>query len=334
MSRVVASAPGKAILCGEYAVLDGAPAIVTALDCRATVIVEEIPGEETVIDSPGMTDDTARFQRESSGNLRWTAGRFRLVEEVFDEFRDVAMPALSLTLDTRAFRDPDSGKKLGLGSSAALAVALASALNYLFDSRLDVYALASRAHWAYQAGRGSGADIAASFHGGTICFEKRVRPQVRALDWPVDLAYRVLWSGHPASTSRKLVRVHANRQAGKESAGALAELAVQVAKRWREGLAPAILDGLRDYVIGLQHFSNSHRIGIFAAGHQSLLEPAARLGLVYKPCGAGGGDIGIAFGTDEEALTSFCNHARNAGFTPLDIAVGANGIMTKGLSDP
>ncbi|HEX7719131.1 MAG TPA: hypothetical protein VF389_04940, partial [Woeseiaceae bacterium] len=37
MKEVMMSAPGKAVLCGEYAVLDGAPAIVMAVNCRARV---------------------------------------------------------------------------------------------------------------------------------------------------------------------------------------------------------------------------------------------------------------------------------------------------------
>jgi phosphomevalonate kinase len=35
----MASAPGKLVLAGEYAVLDGAPAIVMAVDRRAVVSV-------------------------------------------------------------------------------------------------------------------------------------------------------------------------------------------------------------------------------------------------------------------------------------------------------
>ena len=35
--RFSASAPGKAVLSGEYAVLQGAPAIAMAVDCRARV---------------------------------------------------------------------------------------------------------------------------------------------------------------------------------------------------------------------------------------------------------------------------------------------------------
>ena len=38
--RIRASAPGKIVLSGEYAVLDGAPAICAAVDRRAAVTIE------------------------------------------------------------------------------------------------------------------------------------------------------------------------------------------------------------------------------------------------------------------------------------------------------
>ena len=41
ISRVTASAPGKVVLSGEYAVLSGAPAICMAVNRRATVTIEQ-----------------------------------------------------------------------------------------------------------------------------------------------------------------------------------------------------------------------------------------------------------------------------------------------------
>lgn len=333
MNQLTTSAPGKIILCGEYAVLDGAPAIVTAVNCRAIVSVRKITGTDSVINAPGMAHEEVSFRRDTSGFLHWISGRFRLVEEVFDEFRDFPMSAVSLTLDTQTFRDAESGKKLGLGSSAALTTALAAALDRQFSCKLDLYSVASRSHWAYQSGRGSGADIAASFHGGTISFEKQLQPRVRQLEWPTGLLYRVFWSGHPASTSHKLSRLQAHRAAGSDSANALALAASNVVSIWEQGSAANLIEALRKYTSTLRQFSETHRLGIFDAGHQSLLEPAAALGLSYKPCGAGGGDIGVAFGTNESALDAFTRVALREGFEALDFAVGAAGVAAEDRQD-
>ena len=42
--RVEASAPGKIVLCGDYAVLQGAPAVVLALQRRGIVSLAGIEG--------------------------------------------------------------------------------------------------------------------------------------------------------------------------------------------------------------------------------------------------------------------------------------------------
>ncbi len=39
--KVIADAPGKLVLLGEYAVLEGAPGLVVAVDRRARVVLEQ-----------------------------------------------------------------------------------------------------------------------------------------------------------------------------------------------------------------------------------------------------------------------------------------------------
>ena len=43
MNAVTATAPGKVVICGEYAVLDGATAIAAAVDRRAVVRAIDAP---------------------------------------------------------------------------------------------------------------------------------------------------------------------------------------------------------------------------------------------------------------------------------------------------
>ena len=326
MTVVIASAPGKIVLSGEYAVLFGAPAIVTAVDCRAEVSVEAIDGNDSVLYAPGMQNENVRFRREANGDYRWTAGRYRLVEEVIEALAPTVIPAFSCSLDTRAFRDERSGRKLGFGSSAALATALTAALDSTLNLHSDIPSIAASAHWAYQSGTGSGVDIAASVNGGTLRFEKKDAREPRTLNWPTGLEYRILWSGHPANTTQILRNLDL-RQAGSSTSGRkLVDAAVIVASSWESGSLNNVLPALREYVADLVEFSTDHEIGIFAAGHMELLEPAADLGLVYKPCGAGGGDIGVVFGGDRQALDDFSKCAVDKGFALIDIAVSAPGI--------
>lgn len=331
MRSVSASAPGKVILCGEYAVLAGAPAIVTAVDRRARVSLEAITGAEHVLLAPGFAGGNARFQREATGSYRWSGSRYRLVETIFDVLPVTPVPALSMQLDTREFRDPQTGRKLGLGSSAALATALVAALGAIGSAGLDTHAIAAAAHRRYQRGSGSGADIAASFAGGTIRFQRANArrddmPLLQTLHWPAGLEYRVLWSGRPVNTARKLRQVDARNAMQHKSADALAAAAKVVADLWETSSDDAVLGALRNYTADLRRFSDAQDLGIFAAGHDALVEHAATLGLVYKPCGAGGGDIGVTFGSDASAMNAFCDYADAAGFTRLAASFDAPGV--------
>jgi phosphomevalonate kinase len=325
VTGVTASAPGKIVLCGEYAVLCGAPAIVTAVDRRARVALRTLDGADSIVVAPGLGNGNVRFRREAPREYRWSAGRYRLVEEILEALDQPTLPSFALRLDTRDFRDRASGKKLGIGSSAALATALTSALVASQASTLDVRSVAAAAHRAYQSGTGSGVDIASSFTGGTLRFENGNQPSIRTVNWPAGLEYRVLWSGHPSSTQEKLRRLN-SRDDGDETMIALVAAASRVAELWEGGAAESVMVGLRDYVVQLQRFSAAHKIGVFDAGHQELLAPAAARELVYKPCGAGGGDIGIVLGTNADELQAFCRYAHGAGFTDLELAVGARGV--------
>jgi phosphomevalonate kinase len=72
-------------------------------------------------------------------------------------------------------------------------------------------------------------------------------------------------------------------------------------------------------------FDVDHDLGIFDAGHHELTNAAAKLELVYKPCGAGGGDIGVVFATDKAAVAKFTNIAGESGFRLLDVSLEISG---------
>jgi phosphomevalonate kinase len=71
MTIVTASAPGKAVLSGEYVVLDGAPAIATALDRRARITLTSVAQECHSITAPGYLEGTWRFRQDRNGDFIW-----------------------------------------------------------------------------------------------------------------------------------------------------------------------------------------------------------------------------------------------------------------------
>jgi phosphomevalonate kinase len=232
----------------------------------------------------------------------------------------------SITLDTTEFFDKASGRKLGLGSSAALASALAAALGAVTGSSHDSNTLAADAHRNFQQGKGSGIDIATATQGGLIRYQ--LDAPTNSLQWPSGLAWRLLWSGVAVSTPNKLRQLENHSpQASRER---LSVLAGDVADVWQAGDCRALLAALRRYVEVLQRFSIDHELGIFEAGHQELVARADHYShTVYKPCGAGGGDIGIVLAESQHDVERFVAEAAGAGFLPLDVEFDPDGVRAK-----
>lgn len=294
---IIASAPGKVILCGEYAVLGGAPAICVAVDKRATVRVARSDSDWHRVVAPGFSTTEGRFVT-TNGTLEWLQGgsEYGLVDAVIVAAGIVPDAAVSIELDTREFVDRDSGMKMGIGSSAALTVALLAALR----ESDDVYDDALEAHCRFQKGVGSGADIATAVHGGLIEFRGNTKA-VTKLDWPDGLACRFIFSGVAADTRDKIATLNGSER--RESWPQLQRSATRLAAAWRS--ADAVLNEYPAYIANLRKFSVDHGLGIFDAGHDRLALRAADAGLVYKPCGAGGGDVGVLLGRSEQALDEF-----------------------------
>jgi phosphomevalonate kinase len=224
--------------------------------------------------------------------------------------------------------DAKSGRKLGLGSSSAVAVALTAALSRITSSPIDVLSIAAEAHREFQRGHGSGTDIASSFHGGVIQYRMHPGQAPMQPGWPAGLAYRLFWSGNSAATTDQLLKylpVMAEKSAS-PSHRALSEMAGKVAASWSHGNAAATFTALSDYATALRIFSDDCKLGIFAAGHGQMADLASACGIVYKPCGAGGGDVGIALSLDKRRLDKFTAGAARTSFRQLDVRLDCQGV--------
>src|SRR5262245_60415453 len=118
MQTFTARAPGKLFLMGEYAVLDGAPAIVAAVNREVRVRVEITdPAGRVSIEAPGL-DAKLSFASHcippADGPLRFVLAAYHVARQRFP-----AICKLGLLIQTEdALRD-SSGDKIGLGGSAA-----------------------------------------------------------------------------------------------------------------------------------------------------------------------------------------------------------------------
>ncbi|GAB3675081.1 mevalonate kinase family protein [Salinisphaera aquimarina] len=327
------SAPGKLFLIGEYAVLDGAPALLTAVDRRVQVTITRSPDERWHMSAVNLGLVDIALERDGAlpaGTDAATATGLKVFDAVRQTLAaqfETPLPALSITIDSSDFaRD---GYKLGLGSSAAVAAALTQALAVAADlalSRAHTAALAISAHRRAQDGAGSGGDVAAAVYGGVIGYTRDQAPV--PLTWPDSLAGMAVVTGTGASTSDMVARVNAYRE--RDPNGHAADIArlAWLADTAQHALTRTgrFLQLAKEYFEALIALDHHAHAGIVGPRHQILHALAARHNAVFKTSGAGGGDVGLAFarrGADEQTLRSALE---NAGAHVLPLTFGAPGV--------
>jgi phosphomevalonate kinase len=226
--------------------------------------------------------------------------------------------------------------KLGLGSSAAGAVASAGAVFAsrghdlrASDVRERLFECALSGHAAV-APSGSGVDVVASTFGGFQRFERTEGVTRRALEKPAGLAIRLVWTGQAARTSDLVAKVR--ELEARDSAlfeltmGALGDLAERFADAFERGDAGETVRLAGAYGVAMGALGDAAAAPIV----EDRLARAARLakghGGAAKPCGAGGGDVAIAFFTGDDAANAFALACAAEGLHPIDVAFGATGV--------
>ena len=301
-----ASAPGKALLCGEYAVLEGAPAVVAAVDRRVTV---------------SWADDVASMPPEVEATLE--LGRARCGD----------VPGM-LAVDAGALRREDI--KLGLGSSAAAAAATAGAVfathgHSLQDSTVarQVFECAFEGH-ASIAPQGSGVDVAASTFGGFLRFRRGDEFQLERLSAPVGLCIELVWTGHAARTSDLVAKVGELRERApgeyRQRMARLGAVAADFVDAFRDGSAADVILTAESYAVQMANLGDSAGAPIVEAQLRRAAELAGRFSGSAKPCGAGGGDVAVAFFADPAAADAFKLACKDEGLHPIEVSWGAPGV--------
>lgn len=336
MSETCFSAPGKLYLLGEYAVLDGAPALLRAVDRRVTVTLTEVSSETSAGSGWSLTAAELGIDRLALGagaalpeNLDdATAKKLRLLTEVRAAVDSIAPTTKTFHLTIESAQFMQDGHKLGLGSSAAVAVALSAALaesRGVTLTRSALFDLAASAHSAAQEGKGSGGDIAASVYGGHILFRKGSKPL--AMNWPADLDVFAVVTGTGSSTVDLVSRVAdyaaqhpASHRSDLDHLGSLA-------RRTHTALdsSDTLLALADEYYLGVEALDAHARAGIVTDRHRELRKIAAASGAVFKTSGAGGGDVGLIFAKLDSA-DYLASVLTEAGATVIPVPYSPDGV--------
>jgi phosphomevalonate kinase len=315
----VVVAPGKLFLIGEYAVLEGGPAVLAALSRRASA--QFLPG----------ATPTSKLVGEAVARARAELGEAA-----------AALPPGSVLVDTDDFRQ--GRNKLGLGSSAAAAV---SAVGAVFEcagvsiekNRERLYAVALAAHRAGQRGKGSGADVAVAVHGGLVRVDgqKTGAPTVQPLAVPAGLRLVVFWTGASVATTGMIEGVERFAQARpseyRELIASLGDIAARFIAELGSGNATGAVAAAGRYGKRLAELGTAAGVPIVTPAFSRATELARELGGIAKPSGAGGGDIGIAMFATPEAARLFARALPHP-LLPLAVALDGLGVHRRLPNEP
>lgn len=319
---VTASAPGKAILFGEHAVVYGEPAVAVAIDARVYISVTPCEG---IWKMDGYALESGRHPHVVS--LR-NAILGEISEPQAIQIRSELFPAA------------------GLGSSAALSAAGCAALLSLSNQDLDEERIATLSHLAEanaQAGRASPIDTSTSTLGGCVLVSNQKESfanwrysrtletpegermwEVHSVDLPPSASEVWLVVGYTgihaptADLVQKVADLLANSPNKMESISRMGDVA-------RAGVA-ALSQG--DYVEVGKLMDEAHTllsgIGVSCSELDDMVTVARRTSFGAKLTGAGGGGCMLAL-TDKPEETAAALEMRGGRVivTPL----GANGVV-------
>ena len=308
------SAPGKLMLFGEYAVLEGHPAVALCLNKRIRCTATAGGGDTLLFSAPSLLDRVIEVEEigpeapHPGLRLLWP-----LIQEV--------MPQLGgLTLEFEA----EFPHTWGLGSSSASSLAAVAAIRTLQGHTIEPAELFEAVRTLHRRlqGAASGYDAATQLLGGAVHFQPD-GPRFEGIAVP-HLAWVVAWTGVKASTGEMIRTVRAQHPVGAPiyaRIGALAALGVQLlAQGDRAALGAALNEG----------HALLHELGAVPGDLHTRLLALQADPWVHgaRMSGAGGGDCVLILARD---LAGASAAARAQGFPILPLFFEETGLRAEPL---
>ncbi len=362
-ANVTIKVPGKLMIAGEYAILStGYPAIVIAVNRYVTIRIHSSECYQLYDLSSNLSEVTWRLNDDGrvlglkGEKYSFIKAAIEIACQFLKEKEQVIIP-FHLQIQN-GLNDILSGKKYGLGSSAAIVVGVISAILAFHDQdpekeKLVLYKLACLAHLKCQ-GNGSGADIAAAIYGGWLCYyrydlawlihkikdEKVSLVKLVSSIWPnlciekiippANLSLLVGWTKHSVKTSPLVERIEAFQKRETKLYEGFLELSkaatLEFVKACELKEEAGILDAVHLNRIALQVLSNISQIQLETKEIKTLCDIADRYGK-SKFSGAGVGDCGIAFLREGNKSKDLEEEWKQAGIVPLDLEISEGGLI-------
>lgn len=344
------------MVAGEFAVLEPYHQLLAmAVDRFVYVTIQKSDEYRLTLKNFNLQNLKWRFLENGQVHIDGDDKRARFVKEaisVVGQFlreNNYPVEPFSMTIDSDL--DDRSGRKYGLGSSAAVVTATVTAILKLFYIKEPppelIFKLAAIAHIQTQ-GNGSGADVAASTYGGVVQYAsfqaewlkneldhtKRLSDlveknwtylSIQPVDFPKNARLCIGWTGNPASTYNLVEEVSLLKVKNPSQYQQFlsdSKLAVDfILKGMNNNNLELFLEGIKQNRQCLSLLGENAETEIETPLLKSLCDIAESFGGAAKPSGAGGGDCGIAFipAQHDHVIEQLRQAWIQAGITPLDL---------------
>lgn len=305
-NKVTVSAPGKLILSGEHSVVYGYPALLTAIGRRCWVKAEQITKPEIKINDQQFGTETISLPK-----LKQFAHKAQKAWEEFDRTNQIArlrfikedalgLAKLALAEALDQVKKP-TGLRVairseipigsGMGSSAALAIALIAAILKLHTGRFDreqinrsAFEVEKKIH-----GRPSGGDNTIVTFGGVMKFQRGKDPEAISVNDEATGPYWIIQTGKPEESTGEMVsRVRRRKEAPATRAKikAILQALGKVTERFIIAFQNSDKASLNQLVGENERLLE--QLGVVSAATKRLIRELEKRGVVAKVCGAGG----------------------------------------------
>ena len=195
---IQASAPGSLMLLGEHAVVRGSLGVAVSLQARVYVSLKARDDNKVLIQSDrfGSFQTTLAHLMSDNDAHAYTLGTLRYFQPILHHGYDIGIH--SELSPTHSF-----------GSSAALVVALVSALQQACQLTKNAYDIAAIARTIIidVQGMGSGCDAYASALGGTVAIRRDEKNHVKAQRFDILPPLTAIYTGYKTKTAIVLAHI-------------------------------------------------------------------------------------------------------------------------------
>ncbi|UQS86616.1 phosphomevalonate kinase [Nicoliella spurrieriana] len=351
---ITVKAPGKLYIAGEYAVVEpGNPAIIIAVNqfIQVKATLDAKTNSAWSDQSPDYNLQWANHNHQVVFNhqnkrFSYVAAAIKTTEQYLADHK---VPVQNYHLEITSQLDSQSGHKYGLGSSAAVTVAVVDAICQVAGKpvdRLTLFKLSAIAHLSVQ-GNGSLGDVAASVYQGWIAYQSfdrqwllnQLKTQsiaaVIELDWPglmiqpltppADLKILIGWTGTPASTASLVECVAAKKNAPSNFYQHFLNASHQCVNRLIRAFEEQNLETIKGQINVnrklLNELGRNTGVQIETPQLTQLCQIVDYYGGAAKSSGAGGGDCGIAIIDQKSDSNQIITQWQQAHIHKLDLQI-------------